>query len=67
MLLFTRFARFVENEENHVSEDEVSSHERYNISNDLIDVDDDDEDISHNNSVNYSVNDRYGFHASRAV
>lgn len=62
-----KFARFVQNEENHVSEDEVSSHERYNISNDLIDADDDEEDISYNDSVNYSVNDRYAFHTSRAV
>lgn len=63
-----KFARFIENEEGHVSENEISSHERYNISNDLVDVEDSvDEDISYNDSFNYSVNDRYAFPTSRAV
>lgn len=34
-----RFAKFIENQESHVSDEEASFYERYNISNDLIDED----------------------------
>ncbi len=45
MICFVRFAKFVNNEECHVSEDELSSYERYNISNDLVDDDEEDEEF----------------------
>jgi hypothetical protein len=45
MICFVRFAKFVNNEEFHVSEDELSSYERYNISNDLVDDDEEEEEF----------------------